>query len=326
MISVSIIVPVYNVEPYIKECLQSVMAQTYQGPMECLLVDDCGSDRSMEIAENLVSSYHGTIVFRILRHDHNRGLSAARNTGIDEATGDYVFFMDSDDQILPNCISILTTKADNYSDADMVVGGISSKGRASVYDITKISKYRKDYIEDENKIRKIIIQGGSRFPVMAWNKLIKLSFLKDNKLYFKEGIIHEDVHWNFFIQRYVHSVAFARVPTYVYRINPEGIVEQSKLNRKSEENFAIIIDDIYKYIRHCETPTIHDISYLIKCLCLYVDIAGIENIKKISHGNKLLELSVHLKIFYRSFFRGKIRSAVQIITDKILLYVIKFSI
>ena len=87
---VSIVIPVYNVEPYITDCLQSVMYQTYTGPLECILVDDCGTDKSIEVAEKLIAEYDGPIEFKVLHHEHNRGLSAARNTGMDLAKGDYV--------------------------------------------------------------------------------------------------------------------------------------------------------------------------------------------------------------------------------------------
>ena len=70
---VSIIIPVYNVEPYIAECLRSVMRQTYDGPMECILVNDCGSDQSMEVASKLIADYNGSIEFRVLHHDTNKG-------------------------------------------------------------------------------------------------------------------------------------------------------------------------------------------------------------------------------------------------------------
>ena len=90
--SISIIVPVYNVEPYVEECIHSVMRQTYTGPMECIVVDDCGTDNSMAVVEGLIANYKGPISFKVLHHKHNRGLSAARNTGMDAATGDYYFF------------------------------------------------------------------------------------------------------------------------------------------------------------------------------------------------------------------------------------------
>ena len=106
---VSIIIPVYNVELYIAECLQSVMNQTYQGQLECIVVDDCGTDRSMEIVARMIAGYDGPIEFRVLHHEKNMGLSCARNTGIDAVTGDYVFFLDSDDWISYDCIDYLVS-------------------------------------------------------------------------------------------------------------------------------------------------------------------------------------------------------------------------
>ena len=77
---ISIIVPVYNVEQYIKECFDSIAAQTYKGDIECIFVDDCGQDKSVEILEKMIADYQGGISFSIIHHEHNKGLSGARNT------------------------------------------------------------------------------------------------------------------------------------------------------------------------------------------------------------------------------------------------------
>lgn len=87
---ISVIIPIYNVEPYIEDCLKSVATQTCltQGvQLECILVDDCGKDQSIPICERFIDDYSGPIAFQILHHDHNRGLSAARNTGMQVAQG-----------------------------------------------------------------------------------------------------------------------------------------------------------------------------------------------------------------------------------------------
>ena len=99
---ISIVVPVYNVAPYVADCFYSIARQTWQGPLECIFVDDCGTDDSMSIVEHCIDDYSGPIDFRIVRHVHNRGLSAARNSGISAATGDYVYFLDQlkDGQVL----------------------------------------------------------------------------------------------------------------------------------------------------------------------------------------------------------------------------------
>ena len=88
-VDVSIIIPIYNVQDFLVECLESVIKQTYSGNMECILVDDCGTDNSIAIAEQIIEkNQNSNIQFKILHHTHNRGLSAARNTGADEAIGE----------------------------------------------------------------------------------------------------------------------------------------------------------------------------------------------------------------------------------------------
>ena len=101
MFKVSIIIPIYKVESYIERCITSVLRQTYRN-LEVILVDDCTPDSSMEIAKAVINENQNCgMNFVFLKHDHNFGLSAARNTGINAATGDYLFFLDSDDE-LPN--------------------------------------------------------------------------------------------------------------------------------------------------------------------------------------------------------------------------------
>ena len=119
---VSIIIPVYNVAPYIKDCLMSVMRQTYAGLVECIVVDDCGTDESIAVAERLIAEYKGPIRFEILHHDHRRGLSAARNTGMHKATGEYIFFIDSDDEITEDCLEKMMAVVEADPKAEVVIG------------------------------------------------------------------------------------------------------------------------------------------------------------------------------------------------------------
>ena len=120
--NVSIIVPFYNVSPYIGACLKSVMRQTYTGSVECLIVDDGSTDDGMAIVERMVRAYDGPIQFKILRHEHNRGMSAARNTATMQATGEYLYYIDSDDEISENCIERLMQKAIEDPAIEMVQG------------------------------------------------------------------------------------------------------------------------------------------------------------------------------------------------------------
>ena len=227
-IKISIIVPVYNVEPYIRECFSSIAAQTYKGEMECIFVDDCGQDKSVEILEKLIADYHGSISFSIIHHDHNKGLSGARNTGIRHATGDYLYFLDSDDTITPDCIERLAGLAEKYSGVEVVQGSTKSKIDVLCLENRNLDEYCCHY----KWIRKAFLQRYT-IPVTAWNKLVKRQFVIDNNLYFEEGIIHEDELWNFFLAKYTRKMAFCRVNTYIYRQNPNGIVKSIVDQRQS---------------------------------------------------------------------------------------------
>lgn len=95
---ISIIIPIYNVAEYVSDCLKSVLQQTYKN-IEIIIVNDCTEDNSMVIIEGLLKESATSIPYKIINHTRNQGLSVARNTGIKNSTGDYLYFMDSDDEI-----------------------------------------------------------------------------------------------------------------------------------------------------------------------------------------------------------------------------------
>ena len=234
---ISIIVPVYNVEPYIRECFDSIAAQTYNGALECIFVDDCGQDRSVEIIETLMADYQGTIDFSLIHHEHNMGLSGARNTGIRHASGDYLYFLDSDDSITPDCIEKLAALAVKYPGVEIVQGSAQSKIDVLCLEGKKLKEYYSDY----KWIRKAFLQRYT-IPVTAWNKLVSRKFILLNKVFFEEGVIHEDELWNFFLAKHVRKIAFYKTNTYNYRENPNGIVKNIVDQQKT---FGPIIRRMY---------------------------------------------------------------------------------
>ena len=234
---ISIIIPVYNVEPYIAECLQSVMRQTYTGHMECFMVDDCGTDKSIEIAERLISDYKGPIGFKILHHEHNRGLSAARNTGMKAATGDYVYFLDSDDYVSDDCMEVLARPLQK-KEYDMVVGDIKTVGEGC---------WGRLYAEageyEGVRLREACFY--FQIYVMAWNKLCNLRFLRQNDLYFYEGILNEDVLWSYRMAKCLKLVYAEKKYTIYYRAHSQGIMGQICKNpQKAATSLYIIVKQI----------------------------------------------------------------------------------
>lgn len=118
---VSIIIPVYNVSDNIERCILSVINQTYHH-IECIVVDDGSPDDSMEKCYSLINHYVGPILFSVVAHERNLGLSAARNTGIDKSNGDYIFFLDGDDELLPYSIQCMVDITELYPKVEMVQG------------------------------------------------------------------------------------------------------------------------------------------------------------------------------------------------------------
>ena len=282
---ISIIIPIYNVAPYVEQCLQSVAAQVYEGEMECLLIDDCGTDNSMSICDRFVERYNGPIQFRILHHDHNRGLSAARNTGIDAAQGNYLYFLDSDDWIYPECITLMMNRISNYPSSQLVfAGAVSSNGRLECLDY--INKKLPEFTDNRDWLQ--ISMSKRRFlGTTAWNKLISREFIIANNLSFVEGIIQEDEIWNFDILRHIKAASFVCNNTYFYNIRPNSIMRDATediryrrlitiwdmlISRIGGYNKELQVRGIHKYIYE-ETPKMLSFVKRFKISSLYLKLA-----------------------------------------------------
>lgn len=234
---ISVIIPIYNVKDYVLDCLHSVANQTKKNGVECILVDDRGTDNSMEIAEKFVSSYNGMIDFRIYHHDKNKGLSAARNSGIREAKGKYLYFLDSDDTIYPNCLNIMFDSAEKY-DADLVQGSYDS----DVPYMEQFSKHSLPLFSDNHPFIKRTLLNYDVNPVMAQNRLVKKNIIVDNNLFFKEGIIHEDHYWTFFLAKVINRICFIKDKTYYYRQTLGSITNRVNIEKETLAFRTLITD------------------------------------------------------------------------------------
>lgn len=266
MIKVSIIIPVYNVEKYIIRCIQSVMNQTY-AYIECIIVDDCTPDRSMNIIDNMLMTYSGPINFVILQHSVNRGLSAARNTGTYRASGDYVYYLDSDDEIRFDCIERLVEVVSRYPDVEVIQGNTKTIPYVKKEKWRDISKQGFPlYIHDNLWCRKHFYKLFNRhgcIPMNAWNKLIKLNFIRRYNLYFKENIIHEDELWMFYVIKNIVSIAFCYHKVYIHYIVPGSII-QANNKLKSLYSWYIILDEMYNNLEGIlYRQQLHEISWLL---------------------------------------------------------------
>lgn len=276
-IKVSIIIPVYNVAPYIEECLRSVDNQTYQN-IEVIIVDDCGMDNSMELVTCFVESSCRKEQYIIVRHEYNKGLSAARNTGILKATGNYLYFLDSDDWIKSDCIEKMVRCVQAYPRAEVVYAGNSR------YDMN--SKSFPDFIANSSKIKAAILTWGY-WPITSWNKLVAKQFILSFNLFFKEGILHEDELWNFYMAKYLKAVCFLHENTYYYRCNTNGIM--SSQLQKQCESMEIIIRDCVKHI---------DYKCLFKQLEFILHVTHANYVKRYNTGHQFILIRYIATIIY----------------------------
>ena len=244
---VSIIIPVYNVAEYIEECLISVFNQTYSD-IEVIVVNDCSPDNSMGIVENVKGQKNDSRI-KIINHSENKGLSEARNSGIRAASGEYLFFLDSDDRILPNSIEMLMSECDGK---DMAVGGI-------------ITHENKSYSALDNAIYYGADAAGAflkgKYYVMACNKLIKRNLIIDNNLYFMPGLLHEDNLWSYQLSKVCNSAVILRRPTYIDNIRGGSITTDytAKNITHNIKWFNAVEYDILK-----KTPSNIEIGYLVR--------------------------------------------------------------
>lgn len=240
---ISIIIPVYNVKDYIIRCLDSVIHQSYRGEMECLLIDDRGNDESITLVKQYLSNYQGGIDFKVLEHDHNRGLSAARNTGIEAATGDFLFFMDSDDEITQDCLSSMAEQVHLHPAVEIVQGYTLSIPDRDYYHIEWLKE--SSYVDDNHWVRRKYFKTLEALPCNAWNKLIRTSFLKQNHLYFKEGLVYEDQLWMFHVATVLRKIAFVGEGTYLHYTTPNSIMAANDyMGEKSNRHWATIMKEI----------------------------------------------------------------------------------
>ena len=179
---VTIGIPVYNVEAYIEKCLLSVLAQTYVY-LEVLVIDDCGTDKSMDIVRQIKRTHARGKCVKIIKQPHNRGLSEARNAAINNANGRYLYFIDSDDFIEKKTIEIMVTQAEEHN-GDIVMGS-SRCYHPEDGSMTKGFEYPSAQVlncpeEFANLVCKDLHE---RVGTCVWNNLFRVEFLRLNHLH-----------------------------------------------------------------------------------------------------------------------------------------------
>lgn len=223
---VSIIIPIYNVQEYIADCLFSVTKQTHKN-IEVILVDDCSCDESISIAEAILKPTD--IKWKICRHEQNKGQSEARNTGVNAAEGEYFLFLDSDDMLSDNCIEILLDKG-KESNAKMVYGNYIYLNNGK-YE-TGGRQRKPDDIISRNACEAYFSNKTSTAP---WNRLISLSWYRETGVCFVAGSLHEDEPWSFSLALRCPGIDYVNDITYIYRQRELSTVhDPAKLEKRAQ--------------------------------------------------------------------------------------------
>lgn len=237
MLKLSIVIPVYNVELYIAKCLDSCLQQDIMADeYEIIVVNDGSPDKSVAIINDYLQRFPNV---RLVNRE-NGGLSAARNTGLKEAKGEYVWFVDSDDWIEPNVLKHLTDKA--YKEKlDVLCFNLQlvfPNGHIEQYNVSA-----KDNGSVYNGADFIIKIG---MPPAAWAALYKRDFLEKNLICFYEGILHEDQEFTPRAYCLAERIAFIDYVVYNYNQREGGIMKSRQSERKCRD-LLTVADSLYTF-------------------------------------------------------------------------------
>ena len=241
---ITIGMPVYGVEKYIRKCMLSVLNQTFSGEIEILAIDDLGPDNSIDIIKELQDSHPRGKSIRIITQPQNMGCWAARNRILEEAQGEYIFLLDSDDYISEDCIEKLYEQAINYQ-AEAVYGSVKPVDPEG-----KFKEIGQDYlnqpyliINEPDGLAKFANQSlHPTFRDYIWNTLIRHDFIEKHHIRFKKAKFCDDMIYSCDMTPLVNKAVLIPDFTYFYVIRDNSLSNYQY--RKT-----IKLDDIKEFIR-----------------------------------------------------------------------------
>ncbi len=236
---ISILIPIYNVEKYIRRCAISVLEQTYEN-IEYIFVDDCCTDNSMKILQEVIENYpQRKSQIKVIRHKENRGLATARNTAVNSATGEFLIHVDSDDWIDKNTI-VLCVEKQKRQNADIVIYGFQEH-----YTIEKSILHPLKRGNNESFVAAVL--KGHSYPVV-WNKLIRTSLYKEHQIRCLDGInMGEDLQVTPLLYYYAKKIEVLEACLYHYNMaNSNAYTKSFSVDKKDQAWETIIyISDFF---------------------------------------------------------------------------------
>lgn len=262
---ISVIIPIYNVQEFLEECIDSVLNQTinqmpltdgYKRNLQIILVDDGSTDDSAAISKKYEEKYENVEY----RYEENQGLGHARNYGCEFAEGDYIIFLDSDDVVPADAYQFMYNAAVT-NDSDMTIGAVqrfNSKGCWSS-NIHNIAFSGTDLVSHISKNPNLF------YDTTSWNKLIRRSFWVAKRFQFPEGILYEDIPVTIPMHFLANNVSIVREVCYLWRVR-EGISKSitqttNDLKNLNDRLFVMrLVDEFFK--KNVTDPNLHDVKNL----------------------------------------------------------------
>lgn len=243
---ITIAIPVYNVEKYVKRSVLSALDQDYDN-LEILIIDDKGTDGSIDIINDVINKHPRGHIVKIIDHMVNRGTGATKNSAIDNANGEYIYFMDSDDYMTHNAISKLYNA---IGSSDVAIGSYDEFDSNDVIVNRKLQNNVRlngecPIHQWEFSIKKSYVQ--------TWNKLYRTYFLRNNRIRCIPSATCEDIFFTFQLYPTVKSLVCIPDITYHYNIGNQTSVMATTFNgftsRKAHEQFIMTLKSMVEYAK-----------------------------------------------------------------------------
>ena len=264
---VTIGIPVFRAEQHIRQTLESALHQTYPS-IEFLLVDDCGGDKSIDIIREIKRFHQRGNDIHIISHSENQGVSASRNQIIKEALGEYLFFMDSDDRISENAISLLMSHLHKFN-AEIAFGSyekIEPSGRIIKY------QYPALHLLGENQLACFAYRKVGGIQASACNYLVKTALIRDNNYSFINANYWEDLVFTFDLVPYITRAVLLSDITYTYQCREDSLSHYQSRKQIPKEEILQNIQTI-NYLKETSTKYNRKVYYSNRCyIIMMMDI------------------------------------------------------
>lgn len=252
-VDITFIIPVYNTEKYLENCINSIIENEWKYSYEIILIDDGSTDSSKKIIKKYIDNNKIKCFFQ-----ENKGAAIARNKGIDEARGKYLIFVDSDDQILSKGLENMVDIAE-INNCDFVQGSYIKCGK---YEEKVI--FENELLSFNKNERKILMT----IPGFPWGKVIKRELFKNIR--FPNNFLYEDTIMPYLIYLRCNNIGSTSSLVYKYNLNDEGVTIKSKKTEKSEDTIKIL-EYILSYMNELNLNFDYELyRYTIACQLSYI--------------------------------------------------------